>query len=282
MNNPDAESAERPRRILAGFGSLADEAATIDTALALARALQAEVAGHFVEESNLLDLAGLPFARAVRAAGRSVTPIESSHMKREIAHAASTWRRALTAKAERSSITYSFHTCTGEYCSEIAKVTAETDVVVVNPANVSRLGHTGARTVLDSFAAYAGLVVLPERRNTGNGPVALLMDAETGASALALARRVAEVSETELIVVALPGIDDDETELRRRIVEAIGTNARIIFPILPASDEWIASVAALTPSYIVWPGWNLAEDKDLAERLLRTAGAPLVLLRHVR
>ena len=59
-------------RILAGFGSVADEEPTIDTALMLARALEADIAGYFVEDTDLLNLAALPFAKVVRPADRSV------------------------------------------------------------------------------------------------------------------------------------------------------------------------------------------------------------------
>ncbi len=285
MKKPEHEGASgkvsrEPRRILAGFGGLADEVATIDAALALAQALRAEITGHFVEESNLLDLAGLPFARAVRTPGQSATTIESGRMKQELAHAASTWRRTLVARAERSKITCTFRTSTGEYCSEIAKATAESDFVVVNPANVPDQGRARARTVLDAIAAYAGLVVLPERRKTGKGPVLLLLDTEADHSTLSLAQRIAVAAETDLVIVASTGAGNDEAEMRSQITQAVGTSARIDFTAAPLTADMIADVSALDPSFIVWPGWNVAEDKDLAESLLHATNAPLLLLRR--
>ena len=58
MPKPEHQSTagtgtRRPRRILTGLGGLADDTATIDAALALARAMHADIAGHFVEESSL-------------------------------------------------------------------------------------------------------------------------------------------------------------------------------------------------------------------------------------
>ena len=280
-DDPSAAGARRPRRVLAGFGRLADEVATIDAALALARALHAEIAGHFVEESNLLDLADLPFAQAVRSSGQATTPIEAGRMKRELAHAASTWRRTLRSRAERSRIACTFRTSTGEYCSEISKVTAESDFVIVNPANVARQGLARARTVLDAFATYAGLVVLPEHRQTRKGPVLLLLDPETDRNAPVLAQRIAEAAETDLAIIASTGADADETAMRSRIADAIGPGARIQFSTSSANADLITDASALDPSFIVWPGWNVAEDKDLAEGLLRTTNAPLLLLRQM-
>ena len=280
-DGPSGAGARQPRRVLAGFGGLADEVATIDAALALARALHAEIAGHFVEESDLLDLADLPFAQAVRTSGRATTPIEAGRMKQELAHAASTWRRTLISRAERSRISCTFHTSTGEYCSEISKATAESDFVIVNPANVARQGLARARTVLDAFAAYAGLVVLPEHRQTGKGPVLLLLDPETDRNAPVLAQRIADAAETDLAIIASTGADADETEIRNRIADAIGPSARIQFSTSSANADLIADASALDPSFIVWPGWNIAEDKDLAEGLLRTTNAPLLLLRQM-
>ena len=271
----------RPPRVLAGFGGLADEVATIDAALALARAMHAEITGHFVEESNLLDFAGLPFARVVRATGRTATTVEAGHMKQELAHAASTWRRALVAKAERSRITCRFDTSTGEYCSEIARVTAASDFVVINPANVARHGRARARTVLESIPAYAGLVVLPEHRKNEKGPVLLLLGAQTDHDAPELAQRLAEAAGTDLVIRATAASAADEANMRRRIAAAIGPGAQMTFTKAATPDaDPIADIAALKPSFIVWPGWNAGTDKDRAEELLRATGAPLLLLKR--
>lgn len=278
-NNAPTRS-HQPRRILAGFGGLADEIATIDAALALAQALRVDVAGHFVEESNLLDLAGLPFAQAIRASGQSAMPIEISRMKQELAQAASTWRRTLVTRAERSRISCTFRTSTGEYCSEIAKATVESDFVVVNPANVARQGRARARAILDAMGAYAGLVLLPERSRNPKGPVVLFVEAKADNEAYRLAARIAESAHTGLIVVASPGKDGNETALRSDLIEALGPDLQMVYAGGPSSADMIAAVSAQNPSFIVWPGGDGAEDRDLAETLLRSTSAPLLLLRR--
>ena len=77
-------------RIVAGFGSVANEGPTIDTALMLVRAFEADVAGYFIEDTDLLNLAALSFAKAMRPTDPTVRSVELSHMERAMARAAST------------------------------------------------------------------------------------------------------------------------------------------------------------------------------------------------
>ena len=243
----DSSGEAVPRRILAGLGPIADEMQTIEAALALAAALRAEITGHFVEESNLLDLAALPFTKTIRPSGRSIVPLELSQMEREISHAAATWRRTLSARAERSRISCTFRTTRGEYCTEIAKAAAAADIVVLNPANVAGRGRNAVAAILGAVRDAAVTVLLPEYRpRSGRGPVVLLAGAAVpGAETFHLAERIASITGTGLVVLAAGADGSMLDEIRAAARNAIDADMPVQQAPAPEMSIVAASAAAL-------------------------------------
>lgn len=271
-----------PRRILAGFGPIADEMQTIEAALALAEALRAEIAGHFVEESSLLDYAALPFARIVRPGGKPAVPLELSQMEREFSHAAATWRRTLSMRAERSRVSCTFSTTRGEYCTEIAKAASATDIVVVNPANVAERGRNAVAAIRAAVRGAAVTVLLPAYRpRSRRGPVVLMArDGVPGAETFRLADRMASTSGSGLVVLAVGDAGTALEEIRSAAHAAIDADVRIHRVPGAEISAAVAALGALEPSYVIWPGEQRSlSDAEIAD-LLRNAKAPLLLMRH--
>lgn len=277
-----AEGGKATGRILAGLGPAGDEMQTIEAALALAEALRAEIAGHFVEESNLLDLAALPFAKAFRPTGKGAVPLELAQMQQQIARAGANWRRQLSLRAERSRIACTFSTTRGEYCAEIAKAAASTDIVVVNPANVAGSARNAIAALLDAIRDPAVTVLLPlQRPLTPRGPVVLLAgDGTPGDEAIGLAARIASMTGSELVLLTLAGSDADIEAMRLAAYQSLGRDIRVE----PARHGGIAAAAekvgALEPSFVVWPTDRGSLTGADAEALLRAARAPLLLARR--
>lgn len=264
-----------PARILAGFGSIADELQTINAALALADALRAEISGFFVEESNLLDFAALPFAKAFRPNDNSSKPIELQQMEQQIADAAAAWKRRLGAGADRSRITWTFSTARGDYCTEIASAAVATDIVVINPANVTEPGRNAVSAVLGVLKQAAGMVLLPDNAfATRRGPVILLArDAVPNRQTLRLADRIASSTDSELVVlVATHSIFDETRSVALEIVENNISIRRMHGADLSAAGNF-------RPSFVIWPDSEQTLSGNETEYLLRTANAPLLLLR---
>jgi hypothetical protein len=278
--------ADRPApglRVLACLGSIADEEQTIEAAFALAGALQAQVAGCFVEESNLLDLAALPFARAVRPTGEASAPLDLLQMQQHIAGAAALWKRTLNARAERSRITVTFDTLRGEYCAEIARVAAATDIVVVNPQNVAGRAHNAVAAILGAVRDPAVTVLLPGgRQRMQAGPVVLLApDGVPDAGAFHLADRVASTTGSGILVAMMPGGEGQSEAIRAAARETVHGELQVRR--LPAGEigAAAASIGELQPSFVIWPPRPDLAGQD-AETLLRATHAPLLLMRPER
>ena len=270
------------RRVLVSFGAVADEATTVEVALALGRAMSAEIAGHFVEESSLLAFAGLPFAKAIRPTDRRSSSVGHTEMEREIARSAKSWERRLAARARHSHVTFSYRTTRGSFCNEIRKAVSATDIAVINPANVAARWGDALTASLAAIHTAAGAVILPQRgRAAATGPVALLVsDHAPTEETCRLAARIARTIGNSLAVLAA-GSD------RRTIADAIH-RARAaadmdvaLFETGPADEpDARAALATLAPSFVVWPRGPRFDEDPMLEPILHAGRAPLLLLRQ--
>ncbi len=280
INGP---SVPIPRRVLVGLGANTDEAHAIEAALALAQALKTEVSGHFVEDSNLLNFAELPFTTIFRPSDRTILPIERSQMQQEISNAASNWQRVLRARAEQSSVTFSFHESQGEYCSEISKVVATTDIVILNPSNMPDRWSTAVATALAATREALGAVILPEKPHVASGhrPIVLLFtDTVPDEEALRLTGRISAVMNAGLSVITTASQPAAFGEVLAAIRQAFGTDVSVH----KLSDHDLADVAfavsKLAPSFVIWPRSRQFNENSEAATIIQAAKAPVLLLRQ--
>lgn len=269
-------------RVLAGFGAIADETPTIETAMALAGALEADITGCFVEDVDLLNLAALPFARAVRPADRSVLEIEHDQMKRQISRAASVCEDLLLARASGARVRCTFQTKKGGYLAEIARETATRDIVVVNPLNLPHRRRDAVSALLDGLRQAAGAVILPERARPGNrGPVVFVASGSAGGpGGLDLAERIARTTTEQTIVLTSEDDETSDTGTRDAAPERVGS--RVDFRQVPGNQlQAIAdALEEVRPSFVVVQASNGRLTDPMIDLLLRAGRAPLLLLRR--
>ncbi len=263
-------------RILAGFGSVADEEPTIDTALMLARALEADIAGYFVEDTDLLNLAALPFAKVVRPADRSVREMELSHMERAMARAAGNWKRALHASAGRARVRCSFETIRGAYSTEIARTCATTDLVVVNPVNLPHRSPDALIGLLRNMnREAAGTVLLPEnRRPLQNGPlVVIAAGGDQDKHLFDLVARIARATGAQVLIHVAGG---DEPTVRAQAEAALGTDIELRGIAIGSRAEAAWVIVEQHPSLVLLEQETL--PNAVVEKILADGGAPMLFV----
>jgi len=264
-------------RIVAGFGSVADERPTIDTAMALARALEADVAGYFVEDTDLLNLAALPFAKAMRPTDRSVLTVKLSQMEKEMARAAVNWRRALYASAGQARIRCSFETIRGAYSAEIARAGAATDVVIFNPANLPHRRPDSVSALLQRFEQAAGAVILPEQRPHRRGPVVLVATGAPGESGLfETTERIARATGRDAVVLSVAGEEDADQRISDLAHMVFGSGIEIFRAPGGTLSAGAALLSQLEPSFIVL---RQPEPAAIVDVFLKAGQAPMLLMR---
>jgi nucleotide-binding universal stress UspA family protein len=214
MNEHELEPAIR--RILVALDASLHSQAALEAASELAETLKAELVGIYVEDINLLHLAGLPFAREVSYLSVAVRPLDSPSMERELRVQAERARQVLAGVAGRRQLRWSFRVVRGQVTAELLTAAQEADMLAIGRASGAmtrrvRLGGT-AREVL---AQVGRPVLLLQHGHTICHPVQLVYDGSTAAKrALATATRVASAAGGHLSVMIVAGAADHAQRLQ--------------------------------------------------------------------
>lgn len=178
------------RRIVVALDTSADSLAALEAAVALAALLEAELEGLFVEEEDLLRLAG-PTATEIDLLSGRRRPLDRASLERQLRARAGRARRALERTAGRVRVRWSFRTVRGRVESEL--LAAGGDLITLGLRGHSL--HRPPGSTAAAVVAGASLPVLVLRRGARLGrTVHVLYDATPGGrralgTAAELARR---------------------------------------------------------------------------------------------
>jgi hypothetical protein len=115
------------KRVVVSLDAVSETAPAIDTAARLAARWQVPLHGVFVEDEELIGLAGLPFARQVTLA-TGLGPLTKDHIEDHFRAFAERSRRELAAAADRHGLEWSFEVMRGPLSA--AAFGSEHDLVV--------------------------------------------------------------------------------------------------------------------------------------------------------
>ena len=272
------------RRILVALDASQHSLAALEAASELASALKAELVGIFVEDVNLLRLAGLPFAREVEYPSGAARPLDSLIMERELRIQAAQVRQTLAGVASRRQIQWSFRVVRGQVATELLTAAQEADLLALGRASWAatrrvRLGAT-ARVVV-SQAPH--LVLLLQHGHAICQPVQVVYDASSGARrALATAAQLAGLTGGQLTVMLVTDAPDsaqrlqDEVDVRLQAQQVKGRYRHLVNP----SAEELAQALRITGggTLIIGADHPLLEGEGLPT-LLDAMDCSVVLVR---
>ncbi len=172
-------------RILLALDASPPGPAAIEAAAILAAELRAELQGLFVEDIDLLRLAGLPFTREVDEASATLRPLDMAAIEQTFRAKAAGVRQAMASKAEQLQVRWSFHVARGQLVRATLAAATQTDLLIL-----TREGRGGAP---DVRLAEAPIVVADDGSPAGTaalqtaarlarrlgGPLVVLVVAET-------------------------------------------------------------------------------------------------------
>lgn len=187
-------AADRPiRRILVALDGSSASLAALDTAAELARTLDAELRGVYVEESDLLQLAEIaPLAREVDALSARVRPLEARRLRREVRVQSRRVRRRFERRVRAVEVRWSFERVRGTVPAELRRAAAsEADLLVVGLRGRSRGRGAGSTVRALLRQAVLPLMVLPRGARMGGRVYVAVRDPEADRRALDVASAVA-------------------------------------------------------------------------------------------
>ena len=191
------------RRILVALDASPHSHAALEAAAALAVPLQAELAGIFVLDAELLRMSALPEARETGLTSARRRTLNPETMERALKLQAERARKSLEDIARHHRLATTFQLMRGNVLAELLRAAEQTDLLAMGfmgQMNVTRprLGST-VRGVT-SRAACSVLLLSPGVRK-GSAVVAVYGRSANANSALAIASQLADQRDSPLVVL---------------------------------------------------------------------------------
>jgi nucleotide-binding universal stress UspA family protein len=202
------------RRILVAIDTSADSLAALAAAVELASALQAELEGMFVEDVQLLRLAGLSLTHRVDLLSAEVRRLEQREMERHLRIQAALARQALRSAAERRQLRWSFHTARGRVIPELRTAAERADLVILGVRGWSPGRGPGSTVWSLLREPSTPIMVMGRAARFGRSMYCLVGESPNSRQALELAAALTRATGLPLTVLVL-ATDEEQAERRR-------------------------------------------------------------------
>ncbi len=268
------------RRILVALDASRASLEAVSAAAALAARIGAELEGLFVEDVNLLRLAGLPFASELRLPSGAGRPLARVDLEAELRALAAQARETLAQAARPHQVAWSFRVARGQVTVEVLEAAGEADLLVLGRSRARRMGP-GTGTTARTAAARSPTPVLILARSGGlAGHMHVAYDGSPAADrALELASRLEEEPAALGLIVAAATRDEAE-RLASRAQRRLGAAQPLLWRWAGSERrEDMLRVAGGPGGVLVVGAGSAFLGEDGLERLLDEADCPVLLVR---
>ncbi len=237
VNNVDVDLIIR--RILIALDSSTQSLSALEAAANIASLFDAELAGLFIEDINLLRVAQLPFVREVKYPGGEAADIDEAWMKRYWKAQALAAQQQLSEAAVNNAVRWSFTVARGRVTERLLAASVEADLLALGKLGRSwsqrdRIGTTARETMtnVSSSILLMGSAINLEL------PVLLIYEGqELSRRSLQFAAILAQHS-GRLRVLIWTDDHDEALDLKREVVEQLAEQElEISFRRLFPSDQ---------------------------------------------
>lgn len=244
-------------------------AMAIDAAVALARELDAELTGIFVEDINLFRTAALPFTHEVAWSSALPTRLQADELQRALERQAQAVRDVLARAASALRRQWSFQVVRGVPLGSVIDAMQGLDVAV--------FGHAGKF----SASLSASLSAMGPAPGAARRAVMVVFDGTPAAQrALDAAMALAHDMHGKL-VIAVTDAAGGPPGLRAQLQQRLKTHhAHALFLTLKRRDAAAVSHAAETyaPSVLLWGGMAGDADRATVATLVDALRCPVILV----
>jgi nucleotide-binding universal stress UspA family protein len=272
------------KRILVALDASTHSLAALEAAASLAANLHAELIGLFVEDENLLHLAGLPFSHELSSSSAVRQPMSSEKMERQLRLQASQARRAMQMAAERVEARWSFRTVRGQVTASVLAAALEADLLAMGRVSRPLFSHRRLGSTAREASTRTGRsVLLVQHGRNLNYPVLVTYDGtRLAGQALETAAKMAQASSDELNVLLLAKSREDANQLREDLSTDLEQRGlKVQFHWLPEAtvDNLVTLVQASENCVLVLGGENPLLEASAIQELLDRTDCPVMLVR---
>lgn len=173
-----AEAGEQRGRVVLQLRSGQPHDIALAAAFRIAQAFRSEIESLFVEDQQLLELAGFPFAREVSVSGRRTRALSREDMARELRLMAHAISRQVERRAKAADVPMRRRIVCDDPVAALATACAEN-----GPWNVVALADPfmpgdgeALRLIFDNVTATTGLVIVGPQAKRSEGPVVAVIE----------------------------------------------------------------------------------------------------------
>ena len=209
-------------RILVTLDSSRSGQSALEAAALLAEAMEYELVGLFVEDSDLMTLASLPFSSEVLRSG-VIQNLDPAALAKAMAADAAAARHAMQRVAVRHRLRWSFRSVRGDVGTAFTAAAAELDILCIGRRSPDRY----RRTPLGSPAHMAldrrsPVLVAGQLTDRIDKPVAVIVDRiAPDMESVSLAGRIAGKAKTGLVLLEFLPLDADVESMRKEVAATI-------------------------------------------------------------
>ncbi len=269
------------RRVLVPMDVSSEAREGLLFAARLARALESRLEGLFIEDQDLMSLAGLPFTRELSLTTGRPQSLDMDRLERDFRAKASAAQRLLAQVAQAENVPSSFRTARGKTELEITAAVREDDLVAVGRALGAVVGR-GAQggAIRTASRRPAGFILFTGHRPSARPTrvEAVVAGTPSCKTALRLAERLALALKVPLgiHIVGTAGRQD----LEKWIQNTLADPAAARFQTADSAEDLLGALCGRPGRLVVTAAAALQHEHETIERLAARIACPLILVQQ--
>lgn len=271
-------SENKIRRILVGMDPGSDYRSLLNTARELAEAVNAELLGHFVEESALLNISSLPFARSIIQGETKTRTLSLEQMKEAIELQARRFENALSNLEMETNLHCSIRRSNGDFLTEIQASATDQDLVIVQGTPSGFTISSMMNDIRGLATGFKVVTICPGTLQTCQGPIVILDEGEDLHIGLDLAKSLSRSHGVPIISLQLGNRAEMEASTQKEDETQFD---KVQFVSIPHWNMELLSeiLRHYRPGYIIGNlNSELFNNNRLTSTILRSIRTPLILL----
>lgn len=243
----------------------------LEVAAKLAARRQIELAVLFIEDVNLINFAGLPFAREIDLVSAVERELDDLQLVRSLQSQAQKTSRFLEQLASQLKVNYSFRVLRGDYMKEVFSASLETDVLFLSK-RIGRYNRLRLEWTRRSSPAFFAASPVADKN------LCVIYDGSPGSDrALALARELALAADRGLMVMLRVDENKSVAQLREQVASITGGGDRRVQYVV-ITDDNSSLTKALHRQRCEMLILHKSDKEQLTDSLLEDPGCPVVLV----
>jgi len=272
MNN--AVDNKPVSRVLIALDAMQENPGALETAIALAAHRQSELMMLFIEDMNLVNLAGLPFASEIDRISATERKLDSIQMTRTFRSQAQRLTRQLEQMTRQKNVSYSLKIVRGHYMQEALSAFEVMDVLFMSRT----VGKYSKRITEQNLASQKPV---SHYHVSSNAVWLIYNDNPAIERAFTLASDIASATQRNLVVM-IHGDEDRVSQVKQQISQYgdrdFAINYFIFAPVIQ-EDAVIEVLRSRQCEMLVLPISPEGEEQRKADRFLEGLEIPVVVVR---